>query len=101
MPKRQRENFKTSKKKAVSYVKGGPIILSANFLASHAMRDWPQILKVMKCKYNQDFSPQKGYHLELKESKELPRQEKAKGVYHHQTSTTRNIEDTSLRRRNI
>ena len=29
----------------------------------------------------------------------LPRQEKAKGVHHHQTSITRNVKGSSLRRK--
>ena len=36
--------------------------------------------------YNKDYSTQQSYHLELKESKGLPRQEKARGIHYHQSS---------------
>ena len=56
-----------------------------------------------------------GYHLKFKEeiknfpdkkklrNKELPRQEKAKGVYHYQARVTNNVKGNSLRgeKRNI
>ena len=48
--------------------------------------------------YNKDYSTQQSYHLELNENKDLPRQEKAKVINHHQTSIVRNLKGTILRK---
>ena len=53
MPKvKDRENLKSSKRKAVSYPQGAPIRPSAGFSTEtlRAKRDWHEIFKVMKSK---------------------------------------------------
>ena len=56
------------KKKLLTY-KGGLIRLSADFSKEtlQAKRDWQEVFKVIKARaYNQDYSIQQSYHLELK-----------------------------------
>ena len=56
-------------KQRVNY-KGSPLRLSADFSAEilQARREWHDIFKVMKQKtYNQEYSTQQIYHLDLKE----------------------------------
>ena len=90
-------------KKRVTY-KGVPIRLSVDFSKEtlQAIRDWQKIFKEKKSK---DLQPRLLYpgqlSLRIKEQiREFPRQEKAnKQVHHHQTSITRNVKWSSLRRR--
>ena len=78
--------LKAAKEKKLVTYRGVPIRLSADFSKEtlQARRDWEEIFKVMK---SRDLHPRllyQIYHLESKD-KELPRQEKTKGVHHHQT----------------
>ena len=53
MPKiKDKENLKSSKRKAVSYLHGAPIRLLADFSKEtlQARRDWQEVFKVMKSK---------------------------------------------------
>ena len=74
-----------TEKQLVTY-KGAPIRLSADFFKNFAARrDWQEIFKVMKSNYLQPILPSKAIIQNQSTNKELPRQEKAKGVHHHQT----------------
>ena len=55
-------------KQLVTY-KGALIRLSADFSTEtvQVRRDWHKIVNVMKGKYNQDYSTQQNYYLELKD----------------------------------
>ena len=83
--------LKSAKEKQLVIYKGVPIRLSADFSKETLQyrRDWKEIFNVMKSK---DLQPRLFYpaklSLESKNCKELPRQEKAKGVHHHQTNIT-------------
>ena len=83
MPKvKDRENLKSSKRKAVSYLQGLPVRLYTNFSKEtlQARRDQQEIFKVVKVRaYNQDYPTQESHHLKLKDrKKELSRQEELK-----------------------
>ena len=85
--------LKAAREKQTITYKGVSMRLSDDFSKDtlQAGKDWQETFKVMKSRtYSQDFSTQQSYHLESKADKVLPRQEKAKGVYHHQTSIIRN-----------
>ena len=65
-----------------------PLRLSADFSKEtlQARRDWREIFKVMKSKDLDNIAlPSKAIVYNQKADKELPRQEKTKGVHHHQT----------------
>ena len=85
-----RENFKSSKRKAVNYLQGSPRktcqLISQEKLQSR--RDWQEIFKVIKRKDLQLrllYPEMLSFRIEVT-YKELPRQEKAKRIPHHQTS---------------
>ena len=91
--KHKKRIIKAARKKQLVTYKGALIRLPADFSREtlQARRNWHEIFKVMKSMdFNQDYCTQQSYHLESKADKVLPRQEKAKGVYHHQTSIIRN-----------
>ena len=69
--------------------RGVPVRLSADFFKEtlQARRDWQEIFKVMN---SRDLQPRLLYSAKITfriegQIKELPRQEKTKGVHHHQT----------------
>ena len=61
---RRRQNLKSSKRKAVSYLQGNSVILSADFSKEtlQAGRDWQEIFKVMK---SRDLQPRLLYSAKL------------------------------------
>ena len=79
--------LKAAKEKQLVTYREYPIRLSDDFSEDtlQARRDWQEIFKVMKSRDPQPrlFYPSK--ILELRADKELPRQEKTKGVHHLQT----------------
>ena len=94
--------LKAAREKQVVIYKGVPIRLSFDFSTEtfQARREWSELFKVLKSKdLHQGYFTQQGYHLKWKEIKSYPRQEKAKGVCYHQTSTTTNVKGLTLRRR--
>ena len=75
-------------RKEVSYLQAVPIRLSDDFSEEtlQARRDWQDIQSHEKQKPTAKIAlPSKDIIQKLKADKELPRQEKTKGVHHHQT----------------
>ena len=78
--------LKAAKKQLVIY-RGVPIRLSADFSKEtlQARKDWQEIFKVMK---SRDLQPRLLYptkvSFRMEGQKELPRQQKTKGVHYHQ-----------------
>ena len=99
---RERIPKATREKQVITY-KGASIRLSSDYSIEtfQARREWHEIFKVMKSEHLQ---PRILYQARLSfknegGKKELPRQEKAKGICLHQTSTTTNVKGFALRRR--
>ena len=69
--------------------RGVPIRLSADFSKEtlQARRDWQEIFSHETGTYSQDCSTSKAIIWNQRADKELPRQEKTKGVHHYQTVT--------------
>ena len=66
--------LKTAREKQQITHKGIPIRITADLLIEtlQARREWQDILKVMKEKnYNQDYSAQKGSHLDMEEKSKV------------------------------
>ena len=62
--------LKAAREKQLVILKRAPISLSVDFSSEtlQARMDWKEIFKDMKSRtYNQDFSTQQSYHLELKD----------------------------------
>ena len=92
MPKVKHEKriLKAAREKNLVTYRGVPVRLSAGFLnvTLQAGRDWQEIFRVMK---SRDQQPGLLHPAKLSfriEGQKLPRQEKTKGVHHHQTIIT-------------
>ena len=97
--------LKAAREKQLFTYKGAPIRLSIHFSKEtlQARRNCQKIFKVIKSK---DLQPRLFYPAKLSfrikgQMKSFPAQEKAKGVYHRQTSITGNFAGTSLRKKNF
>nr|KAF6387533.1 hypothetical protein mMyoMyo1_008025 [Myotis myotis] len=90
-------------RRKVTY-KGSPIRLSNDFTTEthQARKEWTEIYKVMQSK---GLNPRILYPARLSfkiegEIRSFTDKKKAKGVYHHQASNTRNAKGTGVKRRN-
>ena len=80
--------LKAEREKQLVTYSGVPIRLSAHFSKEtlQARSSWQEIFKVMKRRHLSKIAlPSKAINENPRADKELPRQEKTKGVHHHHT----------------